>query len=57
MKDAYKPRENLDIAYNDKYNEFSCCWIEIINQNNPNILVRPTIDIQGKTQVMPSLKN
>ena len=40
MKDAYKPRENLDIAYNDEYNEFSCCWIEIIHQNNPNILVR-----------------
>ena len=35
----YKPRKDLDIAYNDEYNEFQCCWIEIINQNNPNILV------------------
>ena len=35
----YKPRKDLDMAYNDKYNEFQCCWIDIINQNNPNILV------------------
>ena len=35
----YKPRKDLDIAYNDEYKEFQYCWIEIINQNNPNILV------------------
>ena len=28
----------LEFAYNDEYNEFQCCWIEIINQNNPNTL-------------------
>ena len=35
----YKPRKGLDIAYNDEYKEFQYCWIEVINQSNPNILV------------------
>ena len=30
----YKPRKDLDIPCNYEYNEFQCCWIEIINQNN-----------------------
>ena len=30
----YKPRKDLNIACNYEYNEFQCCWIEIINQNN-----------------------
>ena len=31
----YKPRKDLDIAYNDEYDEFQCCWVEVIIQNNP----------------------
>ena len=35
----WKPNKYLDIAIDDEYNEFQCCWIEIINHTNPNILV------------------
>ena len=35
----YKPRKDLEIASNNEYKEFQYCWIEIINQSNPNILV------------------
>ena len=53
----YKPRKDLDIAYNEEYNEFQCCWIKIINQNNPNIFVGTYYRYPKKTHIMSSLKN
>ena len=35
----FKPRKDLDIACHDTDNEFQSTWIEILNDNNPNIII------------------
>ena len=35
----FKPRNDLSISYVDDKNEFQSCWIEILLDNDPNILI------------------
>ena len=35
----FKPPNNLKLTCFDEYNEFQCCWIEVVNEKNPNILL------------------
>ena len=35
----FKPRKDLDISYFDENNEFESCWIEILHEKQPNILI------------------
>ena len=35
----YKPQNDLNLTLRDEYTEFRCCWIDILNEKNPNILL------------------
>ena len=35
----YKRRTDLEMSFKDKNNEFQSCWIEIINNPTPNIII------------------
>ena len=35
----FKPRKDLDISYFDKNNEFQSCWVEILHEKQPTILI------------------
>ena len=35
----FKPRKDLGISYFDENNEFQSCWIEILHEKEPNILI------------------
>ena len=35
----FKSQNDLNLIFCDEYNKFHCCWIEILNEKNPNILL------------------
>ena len=35
----FKPWKDLDIVYHDTDNEFQSTWIEVLNDNKPNIII------------------
>ena len=47
----FKPQNDLDIAYHDTDNEFQSTWIEILNGNNPNIIIDVYYRHPKKTQI------
>ena len=35
----FKSQNDLNLIFCDEYNKFHCCWIKILNEKNPNILL------------------
>ena len=47
----FKPWKDLDIVYHDTDNEFQSTWIEVLNDNKPNIIIGVYYRHPKKTQI------
>ena len=48
----FKSQNDLNLIFCDKYNKFHCCWIEILKEKNPNILLGVYYRHPKKTQLI-----